>query len=163
MILSDINDILKNKNFVLKDVTENLKKQVVYPPVFINPLEGTIKAVEEMNKSEAEKKAKKEQREIEMLEELKKVTELLKSIGGNLDYLSQAIITNSELTQMDLQNLNELLLEFKQIMISHEDDKDDKLATVLKKSLDLGTQISVPLLVEYIKFKAKSAGINIFG
>lgn len=124
----------------------------------VNPLDRinqqlaeSKKNTEEQLKGVAQRNKEKDERDAQILEELKK-------LGNTLNLLVDEFEKQIQVSSEDKLETQKLLAELKQITLSSEDKpaKDKKIFSILKNGMNLGSQILLPLLVEYIKYEAKT-------
>jgi oligoribonuclease (3'-5' exoribonuclease) len=96
---------------------------------------------------------------MEQMQIMKEINEKVKSIDGLMDLISNKVIYSTNINKEELEEIKTLIKEMKIIMENNDVEKEQKLQKVLKKGINLGSQIAIPLLTEYIKEEAKKYGI----
>lgn len=97
---------------------------------------------------------------LECIEIMKSMDKKLESIDGVLDVIAERFSSAENLNSEQLEEIQFLIKEMKDIMEdSSNREKEGSIGKVLKKGIDMGSQVAIPLLVEYIKLEAIRLGI----
>ncbi len=101
-----------------------------------------------------------EEEDKEELRIKKSLEKNLSNIYLALTKLSDEFIRDSDMNKDQIEEIEKLINEMKNIMEKPENEQnEEKLKKVLNKSINMGSQIALPLLVEFIKVKAMAKGI----
>jgi len=97
---------------------------------------------------------------LEHIEIIKSMDKKLESIDGVLDVIAERFSSAENLNSEQLEEIQFLIKEMKDIMEdSSNREKEGSIGKVLKKGIDMGSQVAIPLLVEYIKLEYIKRGI----
>ncbi len=99
------------------------------------------------------------QENMEQMQIMREINEKVKSIDGLMDLISNKVISSTDINKEELEEIKTLIKEMKIIMENEDVEKEQKLQKVLKKGINLGSQMAIPLLTEYIKEEARRYGI----
>lgn len=118
-------------------------------------------SIAEQKQEEKLRKEKDSRNQGIIAQNTEEIKRLLSSMNQTLNMLVTKIEEEAELSNEQKREMNQLLYEIKDIMLSEEQEdkeKEGKMLEVMKKGLSVGGQASMTLFLEYLKYKAKLMG-----